>query len=293
MKILITGAGGMLGIDLAEALADRHELVLMDNKPLLSGVLKDFRVLKVDVTDAKKTYDEVTSIDPELVIHLAAYTDVDGAEADRGLVYSVNSLGTRNIALACQRFDTAMLYISTDYVFDGSKGKPYTEFDNPCPRGVYAESKYQGELCVQRLLNKYYIVRTSGLYGKNGRNFVSAVLKRLKENDEIQVVDDQVTSPTYTKDLAGALKQLIAAQLYGIWHITNSGNCSWFDFAGEIFKKIPGKKNLKAISAKALNRKAGRPGYSVLDNYLWRLQGFTALRNWKDALNEFLGQELK
>jgi len=295
MRIFITGACGMLGRDLIEVLYESHELYLLDVKPFPAPLSSQFSTITIDITDSEKTYRELTKINPDIVIHTAAYTDVDGCETNRDLAFRVNALGTRNIALACQRFDTELLYISTDYVFDGEKGEPYAEFDRPDPKSIYAKSKYWGEVYINSLSNRFYIIRSSWLFGKNGKNFVTTILNLAKEKKEIEVVNDQTGSPTYTKDLAWAIAQLIGteredssnrANLYGIWHITNSGQCSWYDFAREILQDSD--VQVKPISSEKLNRPARRPKFSVLDNYVWRLQGWKPLRHWKEALKDYL-----
>jgi len=295
MRILITGACGMLGRDLVEVLGEGQELHLLDIEEFPPSLASRFSTLTLDITEGKKSYREISKINPDVVIHSAAYTDVDGSETNRDLAFKVNALGTRNIALACQRFDTELLYISTDFVFDGEKGEPYLEFDNPNPQSIYAKSKYWGELFVKFLLNRFYIVRTSWLFGKNGENFVTKILKRAKEKKEIEVVNDQIGSPTYTKDLAEAICQLIGAgkgdsrdraSPYGTWHITNSGQCSWYEFAAEILRDSDVR--VKPISSEELNRPARRPKFSVLDNCVWRLQGWQPLRHWNEALKDYL-----
>jgi len=295
MRILITGACGMLGRDLVEVLGEGQELHLVDIEEFPRSLESRFSTLTLDITEAEKTYREITKINPDIVIHSAAYTDVDGSETNKDLAFKVNALGTRNIALACQRFDTEILYISTDFVFDGEKGESYLEFDTPNPQSIYAKSKYWGELFVKFLLNRFYIVRTSWLFGKNGENFVTKILTLAKEKKEIEVVNDQIGSPTYTKDLAGAICQLIGARKgdsrdraspYGTWHITNSGQCSWYEFATEILQDSDVR--VKPISSEELNRPAKRPKFSVLDNCVWGLQGWQPLRHWKEALKDYL-----
>ena len=285
----------MLGRDLVEVLSGGQELYLLDVERFPPSLSSQFSTLTLDITDSAKTYREVTKINPDIVIHSAAYTDVDGSETNRDLAFRVNALGTRNIALACQRFDTALLYISTDFVFDGEKGEPYLEFDTPEPQSIYAKSKYWGELYIRSLLNRFYIVRSSWLFGKNGKNFVTTILNLAKEKKELEVVTDQTGSPTYTKDLARAIAQLIGAggkdfstgaSLYGIWHITNSGQCSWYEFATQILQDSD--VHLKPITSEKLNRPARRPRFSVLDNCMWRLQGWKPLRHWKEALKDYL-----
>ena len=295
MRILITGACGMLGRDLVEVLAEGQELYLLDVQKFPSSLSSQFSTLTLDITDSAKTYREITRINPDIVIHSAAYTDVDGAETNMDLAFRINALGTRNIALACQRFDTELLYISTDFVFDGEKGEPYLEFDRPNPQSIYGKSKYWGELYIDSLLNRFYIVRSSWLFGKNGKNFVSTILNLAKQKKEIEVVNDQIGSPTYTKDLAQAIAQLIGregkdsitrASLYGICHITNSGQCSWYEFAGEILQDSD--VLLKPITSEELNRPAKRPKFSVLENSVRKLQGWKSLRHWKEALKDYL-----
>ncbi len=298
MKVVITGATGMLGSDLITVLNDKYELHGLDIKELPHHLsLASYNL--VDITDTQETYRVITKINPDLVIHTAAYTDVDGCEKNSDLAYRVNALGTRNVALACQRFDAALMYISTDYVFDGEKDNPYFEYDKPNPQSIYAKSKFWGEEYVHQLLNKFYIVRTSGLFGKNGKNFVKAILNLAQQEKKIKVVNDQTTSPTYTKDIANAISQLISFNvqrstfngLYGIWHVTNSGSCSWYEFAKEILQITNSEVEIYSIISSELKRPAKRPKYSVLNNYCWQLEGWKLLRHWKDALKEYLSEE--
>ena len=293
MRILVTGAGGMLGTDLLATLSGNHELFGVDlNSPANKVPEVAYHVL--DITNTKDTYERITKINPELVIHTAAFTDVDGAESKPELAFQANAIGTRNVALSCQRFDATMIYISSDYVFDGNKTTPYVEYDQPNPLSSYAQSKYWGELYTLGLLNKFMIIRSSWLFGRNGRNFVQAFLSQVKSQHKLRVVNDQVGSPTYTLDLAGAIKELISMQekvgtgLYGIWHITNSGHCSWYDMAQEILKQVKNQTGIEAISTAQLDRPALRPKNSVLDNFNWRLQNFASLPPWQDALRRFL-----
>lgn len=276
LKILITGANGMLGCDLQKALSKDHELIL--------GTIDKF-----DITDIDATIDFMKVSKPDVVIHAAAYTDVDGCESNVDHAYRVNALGARNVAVGCQYIDAAMVYISTDYVFDGEKGSSYTEFDATNPLSIYGKSKLEGENYVRKICNKHYIVRTSWLFGKNGKNFITTMLNLAETRDEISVVDDQMGSPTYTLDLAKAISQLIAKPTYGTFHITNSDYCSWYQFAKEIFETAGVKKiKVNRISTEELNRPAPRPKYSVLDNYCWRLEGYNKLRSYKEALKEYI-----
>lgn len=274
VKVLITGSEGQLGRDLVRVLSDEHELFPFD--------------LDMDVTDFDGTMKTVTTISPDVVIHAAAYTDVDGCELDADLAYKVNALGTQNVALACQKCGAAALYVSTDFVFDGKKGEPYLEFDEPNPLSVYGRSKLAGERYVASLLDRYYITRTAWLFGKHGRNFVKTILKLAEEREELTVVGDQVGSPTYSLDLAKTIAELIKTGWYGLYHTTNSGSCSWFEFAKKILE-YAGKRGVKVspITSEELNRPAPRPAYSVLRNYCLELRGIQPLRHYEEALRDY------
>jgi len=247
---------------------------------------------RVDITNAENVYGAVTKINPDIVIHTAAYTDVDKAETEPDLVHKINALGTRNVALACQRFDAAMVYFSTDYVFDGKLEK-YQEYSVPHPLNVYGESKLQGEHYIRGLLSKFYIVRTSWLFGSNGKSFVGTILSKAVNSKSIEVVDDQTGSPTYTVHLASAVAELVGRQnpgLYGIWHITNTGSCTWYQLA-EYAVKLKGINcAVMPITTKKLNRPAVRPRVSVLENRCWRVEGFKPLPSWQDGVIDYIGE---
>lgn len=280
MRILITGAKGMLGMDLKESLALHHDIHGIDIDDL-------------DIVDTKKVIAFIDDLKPEMVIHLAAYTDVDGCEKDPDKAFTVNTLGTLNICIGCQRTSSHIIYISTDYIFDGNKESPYTEFDEPRPINYYGASKLAGERYITSLLNRFCVIRTSWLYGKNGKNFVRAILTQANQGTELRVVNDQVGSPTYTRDLASAITELIKNPFFGFYHITNSWSCSWYEFATEILlltNKID-KVKLNPISSKESNRLAKRPRNSVLKNYCLQLQGFKLMRPWKEALAAYLREE--
>ena len=291
MKILITGISGMLGVDLYQTLREEYEVTGLDRRDFPCSPSPS--VNKTDITDLEAVKELFSRLTPNFVIHAAAYTDVDGCEKDADKAYEVNALGTRNIALACQGSDTPVLYVSTDFVFRGDKGIPYDEFDEPAPINIYGRSKLAGENYIQSLLSKYFIVRTSWLYGLRGKNFVTTMLKLAREKSVLRVVDDQVGSPTYTKDLCQQIKRLVATELYGIYHITNSGNCSWYQFAKEILK-LAGMREVKVvpITSEELARPAARPKFSVLENYCLRLSLDTGMREWKDALKDYLEDHL-
>jgi dTDP-4-dehydrorhamnose reductase len=228
---------------------------------------------------------------PVVVIHAAGLTDVDGCEADPWSALRVNAMGTQNVALACREVNAAMLYLSTDYVFSGHKGAPYAEWDAPDPLSTYGQSKYAGEVAVRETLQKFYIVRTSGLYGRHGNSFIMSILKAAQDKPEIPVVADQVTLPTYTRDLADAIAQLVKTQFYGTYHITNSGDgISWHDWAQAVLSAARATARAVPISTAELGRPALRPPYSVLGNTFYYLRGFPAMRPYREALRAFLSE---
>ncbi|NYB52453.1 MAG: dTDP-4-dehydrorhamnose reductase [Methanobacteriaceae archaeon] len=275
MKVMIIGAEGMLGHDLEAIFKIDHEVATTNIQTL-------------DITDIDKTINTVKDLNPDVVVHAAAFTDVDGSESKPELAYQVNALGTRNVVVACQESGSALVYISTDYVFDGTKDTPYREYDQTNPLGIYAKSKHQGELYIRDLLNKFFIVRTSWLYGYHGPNFVTTMLKLAEEMDNISVVSDQIGSPTYTVDLAEAIKMLITKPAYGIYHITNSEHCSWYEYAQLIFENAGVEVQLNPVTTEEFGSPAPRPKYSVLENYNWKMEGFPELRSYKEALLDYM-----
>jgi dTDP-4-dehydrorhamnose reductase len=289
MRILITGISGMLGVDLCETLREEYEVAGLDIKDFSSTSLPSPRVHKADITDRHGLKKLFRQLPPHSVIHTAAYTDVDGCEKNPDRAHRVNALGTRNIALICQEKNIPLVYVSTDFVFDGKKNCPYAELDEPRPLNVYGRSKLAGENYVRSLLERYFIVRTSWLYGRHGKNFVDTILKLAEEKEVLTVVGDQVGSPTYTKDLAQEMKKLVSSSSYGIYHITNSGSCSWYGFAKEILKLagIRGVK-VKPITSRELNRPAPRPQFSVLNHSSSGRGAGNTMRPWKEALKEYL-----
>ncbi len=273
MKIALTGSDGMLGSDISSVFSDVE--------------LKPFTLNDFDITDLDKSVSAIKNAAPDYLIHTAAYTDVDGSELDPEKAYLINGLGARNIAIACEEIKCPIIYISTDYVFDGTKKEPYNEWDIPNPINKYGLSKLIGEQFVTSLTNRFYIVRTSWLYGKNGNNFVDTMIKLFSEKDEIEVVDDQTGSPTFTYDLAAKLKDIIGRG-FGIYHITNTSQCSWYEFAVEIAKLKGSKVIINPVTSEKFISPAKRPSYSVLDNSMLRLEGLEGLRHWKEALKDYL-----
>lgn len=275
MRIALTGSDGMLGSDITEVFTDIE---------LITFTLRDF-----DITDLDTSTKKIKEIKPDCLIHAAAYTDVDGCEQNPDKAYLVNGIGTRNVVIACEEVHCPVVYISTDYIFDGKKKEPYNEWDIPNPLNKYGLSKLIGENFVTSLTNRFYIVRTSWLFGKNGKNFVDSILKLMSERKEVEVVDDQKGSPTYTYDLAVTLRELIGKG-FGIYHTSNTSQCSWYEFALEIAKLKGMNINIKPITSEKFKRPAKRPFFSVLENTMLRLEGIKELRHWKEALKEYLEQ---
>jgi len=275
LKILITGSKGQLGSELVDLLSKENEVHGFGHKEL-------------DITDKNRVINTVSKIVPDIVIHCAAFVDADGCESNIKTAFDVNTVGSGNVAIASKKTKSIMVYISTDYVFDGKKTSPYLESDIPNPINIYGISKYGGELIVKNLLNKFFIVRTSWLYGKGGKNFVNIILRLVRDKKELKVVNDQVGSPTYVPDLAKAISALISTNYYGIYHITNSGECSWYEFAKKILEYVK-IKNVKVtpISTEELNRPAPRPKYSVLRNFNLEKKKIYKMRNWELALKDF------
>ena len=281
MRILITGNKGMLGQDLTAHLKARHQVVGAD-------------LPEVDITDPHSVQRAFAGGKLDAVIHAAAFTAVDNCEHRPDLAFQVNAEGTHNVAVACREASLTMLYLSTDYVFDGQKTAPYAEDDLPNPLNVYGQSKLQGESHVKELLPGSWIVRTSWLFGPLGKNFVRTILQRAQQGESLRVVDDQVGAPTYTVDLAEKLEQIVMRGSPGIYHVTNRGYCSWFEFAQEILRQaglshVP----LFAIPTSASDRAARRPRNSRLAHTRLESEGLGLLPPWQDALARYLLREVQ
>ncbi|KPL24070.1 MAG: hypothetical protein AMJ93_03215 [Anaerolineae bacterium SM23_84] len=272
MRVVITGSAGQLGTALQSTLS-HQDLLLVD-------------VPEHDITNYQRTLQTIVDFRPDLVVHTAAFTNVDRCELEPESAYSVNGLGTQNVALACQRCHAAMVYISTDYVFDGTKRQPYWEWDRPNPQSVYARSKWAGEYYTQSLLTKFYIVRTAWLYSRTGRSFVTRVLELANERDELHYVTDEVGSPTYAPDLAEAITKLIAHPLYGIYHFTNTGVCSRYEWAKAILE-LAGRPDYPIFPTQGYERPAKVPAKCELRNFCGEAQLGITLRPWKEALKDY------
>jgi dTDP-4-dehydrorhamnose reductase len=276
MRVLITGASGQLGMDLVKILSPQFQVY---------GYSKQ----ELDVINLPSVLKAVYAVMPDCIIHCAAYTKVDQAEKEKDTAYLVNSNGTRNVSIAAAQVKSKLIYISTDYVFNGQMASPYTEWDEPDPLNVYGKSKLAGEKIVKEFTDKYFIVRTSWLYGWHGPNFVKTMLKLSDERKELFVVDDQIGSPTFTVDLAHFLKELVNSEKYGIYHATNSGFCSWYEFALAIFEDTGKNVKVNPIKTKDFPRLANRPAFSILKHSAIQKNGFTDLRAWREALIDYLG----
>ena len=278
MKILVTGAKGMLAHDLVPVLQERHEVIGLTREGL-------------DITKRDEVSAVIKKISPDVVINCAAYTQVDRAETEREKAFLVNGIGVQNLALPCSDRGVSLCHISTDYVFDGAKTTAYTPFDNTNPINTYGESKLAGEKYLQWITNRFYIVRTSWLYGGTGNNFVAAILKLAKERQELPVVEDQRGSPTSTRSLSRGIERLVASGAHGIYHFTDetADGISWYDFAREIVRLSGLATDVVPTAASAYPRPAKRPPHSVLDISLFpAVTGYEPV-NWKTALKEYMG----
>jgi dTDP-4-dehydrorhamnose reductase len=276
MRVLVTGAGGQLGTDLIEAFADSD----------VAGLTH----ADLDVTDEAAVVAAVRDHAPDLVVHAGAFTKVDACEADPDHAWRVNAVGAWWVARACALADAAMVYVSTDYVFDGAAGRPYTEFDAPNPQSMYGRSKEAGEQLVRQALRAHYIVRTSWVHGLRGGNFAKTMLRLARERGAVSVVDDQTGSPTFTFDLSPAIRRLAVTGRYGTYHLTNRGHCTWFEFARAVFDEAGLQVDLSPIDTATFGAPAPRPPFSVLDNRLARLTGLEPLPHWRESLKRFVAE---
>lgn len=276
MRILVTGRDGQLGFD-----------VIREGRSKSLEMIGTGRA-ELNITDKDAVLKAVTEMRPDAIIHCAAYTAVDQAETDREACWAVNVEGTRNLAAAAVAIGAKFMYISTDYVFDGQGETPFEESDPSAPIGYYGSTKYEGELAVQSMLDHYFIVRISWVFGVNGNNFVKTMLRLAESRPELNVVNDQVGSPTYTVDLAKLLVRMIQTDRYGVYHATNEGYCSWADFSMEIFRQAGKDVVVHGIATDQYPTPAKRPANSRLSKQKLEEQGFDRLPHWKDALERYL-----
>jgi len=286
-NILITGCKGQLGSDMMAVLAKKHRVIGIDIEDL-------------DIRDYKKTIEYLKKIAPDVVIHIAAYTDVDGCEINPETATEINATGTKNIVSACLQINAKIIYFSTDYIFDGTKGSPYLESDQPNPKTVYGKSKLEGEKRIVELTDNYAILRIAWLYGAYGKNFLKTILKigaeqisnkkKGKSIGPIQIVDDQVGNPTWTIDIVKQTETIINNDLKGIFHCTSEGEVSWYGFASDIFRMLKMNVELNPCTTEEYSRPASRPRYSSLENKNLKDGGLNVMRDYEIALQDFLKQ---
>jgi dTDP-4-dehydrorhamnose reductase len=275
MRVLLIGANGMLGKDIVQEWKDDE---------LIPATSRD-----ADIRDFEQVERLITATRPEWIVLTAAYTDVDGSERDPEGAFAVNGKGTENVAVVAEKYGAKVLYTSTDYVFDGKGTRPYEPADTIAPINVYGESKARGEQAIQASLRHWCIVRTSWLFGASGSSFPEKILRAAESRPELSVVSDQVGSPTYTRDLAAAIRSLVHADARGFVSVTNSGTCSWFEFAKEILRQAGKNNSVKPMDTVQAARAAKRPAYSVLSPTALHALGIT-VRHWREALPPYLAE---
>ena len=290
MNIILIGANGQLGTDLCAGLMG-HNIVAAIQPGTPAGNLK--QVIELDVSDVAQVRACVSQHAPQLIINTAAFHRVDDIEKDAAMALQINALAAQQLALICREADVALMYFSTDYVFDGNRRTPYTEADLPNPISAYGATKLAGELLIRSAWHKHYILRPCGLYGTagamgKGGNFVNTMLRLAREGKPVRVIDDQVCTPTFTQDLAAQIVRLIETGCYGTYHTTNDGGCSWYEFACEIFRLADLAPRVTPITSDEFNAPAKRPAYSVLENRALRELGIDCMRDWHAALAEYI-----
>ena len=276
MRVFVTGVKGQLGYDVMNEL----------EKQGLEGIGVD--IDEMDITDADQVNKVIKEAAPDAVIHCAAYTAVDAAEDNEEICRKVNAQGTENIAKVCEELDIKMMYISTDYVFNGQGERPWEPDDEREPLNVYGQTKYEGELAIEEHVRKFFTVRIAWVFGVNGKNFIKTMLNLGKTHDHLTVVNDQTGSPTYTYDLARLLVDMIQTDKYGRYHATNEGLCTWYEFACEIFKQAGMDVSVAPVSSDEYPAKAKRPSNSRMDKSKLTANGFQPLPTWQDALSRYL-----
>lgn len=276
MKVFVTGVKGQLGFDVVNELEKRgHEAIGVD-------------IDEMDITDEDSVNRVIKAAAPHAVIHCAAYTAVDAAEDNIDLCRNVNACGTKHIAKVCRELDIKMMYISTDYVFNGQGTRPWAPDDSREPLNVYGQTKYEGELAVEENITRYFIVRIAWVFGVNGKNFIKTMLNLGKSRDKVTVVADQIGSPTYTYDLARLLVDMIETEKYGRYHATNEGQCSWYEFACEIFRQAGMNVTVEPVTSDQYPVKAKRPMNSRMNKDKLEENGFQRMPSWQDALKRYL-----
>jgi dTDP-4-dehydrorhamnose reductase len=287
MKVAVIGANGQLGSDLVAAFSANGDAVC---ELAHSGI---------EISDLHSVSQALEGIRPEVIVNTAAMHHVENCEREPEKAFAVNAIGPRNLAMVARDLGATLMHVSTDYVFDGSKGSPYIEEDNPLPLSAYGVTKLAGEHFVRATTPRHFVIRTSGLYGKSpcrakgGLNFIELMLKLAKERGEVSVVDDEVVTPTSTAELAQQMVQLSHSSCYGLYHATAEGSCSWHEFAREIFAITDTPVRLKVAAPGAFPSKVARPKYSVLENRALKSHGLNSFKPWQDALHKYLGNRIK
>ena len=287
MKVAVIGANGQLGSDLVAAFSGNGDAV------------RGLTHSEVEVSDLQSVSQALKDFQPQVIVNTAAMHHVENCESEPEKAFAVNALGPRNLAIVARDLGAVLMHVSTDYVFDGGKGSPYVEEDNPRPLNAYGITKLAGEHFVRATTEKQFVIRTSGLYGKSpcrakgGLNFIELMLKLAKERGEVRVVDSEVVTPTSTAELAQQMVQLSRSDCYGLYHATAEGSCSWYEFAREIFTVTDTAVRLKVAAPGEFPAKVARPKYSVLENRALKSRGLNMFRPWQDALHKYLGNRLK
>ncbi|UZP03293.1 dTDP-4-dehydrorhamnose reductase [Clostridium botulinum] len=288
MKILITGCNGQLGNELQDIIKKGYAEIGEISKTLKEADVIALDIDELDITNLNEVNKKIISLNPDVIINCAADTNVDGCESNEDFAFKVNSLGPRNLAMACEKIRAKLVQVSTDYVFSGVSEKPLTEYDLTAPYSVYGKTKLLGENYVREFCSKYFIVRTSWLYGYVGHNFVYTMRKLGKDKDTINVVNDQKGNPTNANDLAYHILKLIESEEYGVYHCIGKGECTWYDFAKMIIEISGEKCEVNPCTSEEYKTPAKRPEYSSLDNMMLRNTVGDEMRHWKDAIKSFI-----
>ncbi len=276
MKILIAGGKGQLGSDLTLFLKDKNFQVY------------SFSSSEMDISNLNLSYKIAKDIKPDVIINCAAYTAVDECEENKNKAFLINTIGAKNISIISNELKAKLFHISTDYVFNGEKDSPYTEYDQPDPISIYGKSKYNGEILVKEHTQHFFILRVSGVYGKNGKNFVKTIINLAREKDELKVVNDQHITPTSTIEICKQIYKLLPTINFGLYHATCEGSCTWYEFTKYIFKILNIKTKVIPCTTEEFPRPAKRPKNSVLENYNLKLIGFNTFSQWQEAVKNFL-----
>jgi dTDP-4-dehydrorhamnose reductase len=288
MKILITGCKGQLGSQIINILKEGASELGNISHNYKSAEIIGVDKQQLDISNLETVKILLNEVNPDIVINSAAYTNVDGCESNQELAFRVNSLGPRNLAIVCEKVVAKLIHISTDYVFEGNGTLSYKEYDITNPVSVYGKTKLLGENYVREFCSRYFIVRTAWLYGYNGNNFVKTIMRAAKERGHLDVVDDQRGNPTNAEDLAYHILNLALTEGYGVYHCTGNGECSWYDFAKTIVEYGDIECIVSSITSNKINRAAKRPSFSSLDNMMLRCSIGDEMREWRDALREFI-----